>query len=161
MDVIPVVLLFGFYNNKQTNKQNSMIQRQNQPSLINNQTIQHQSPPPPRLHATTPLITSLHLYCVRSIPGGLTANNLVEACLMESPPTAQSISVYPFTIVSDDLQSVDKPPAFKHTSLLWGGSSAGCHSSAGCPSQSSAATKGSVMWREEGWQTVGRRMLQL
>ena len=82
-----------------------------------NQIIQHRFPPPPRLSTTAPLCTSLHLYCVCSIPRGLTANNLAEADLIECTTTAQSISVYPLATVGDNLQSVDEPPAFKHRSF--------------------------------------------
>ena len=49
---------------------NSMTERENQPSLIHNQTIQHQSPPASRLRAAAPLRTSPHIYCISSIQKG-------------------------------------------------------------------------------------------
>ena len=45
---------------------------------------------------------------------GFTAKNLAEAGFVEYDTTAQSISVYPWAKMHDDLQSVDEFPASKH-----------------------------------------------
>ena len=68
-------------------------------SLIQNQTIKHKSPPTPRVRTTAPLSTSLHLYCVCSIPRGLTANKPCGSTLFEYFTTTQSMSVYPLAVI--------------------------------------------------------------